>query len=292
MTNGEFPAELAAHLAGSIKTMRRRYRKRLARCQDAFSETSVHDLRIETRRVLAMLDLMRALHFQDSLKKTRKIFKKRLDAFDELRDTQVQLLLLKPLRRDFPEAREYDPLLRRREKRIIGELRHEIKRMKLVRLERRLKALEKQLRESAAAKSPERTKALAFAALRETFDRVTVLRQRVRRRNTETIHRMRVAFKRFRYVSEWLQPLFPGLTVKQLGQMQAYQGLMGDIQDMEVLIAAVKQAVQLALLPAYDVRHLLGKLMRRRRMLIDAFMAAADRLFEFQPDKFAQETQP
>src|SRR6185436_17907080 len=102
--NGEFPAELAAHLAGSIRTMRRRYRKRLACCQEAFSETSVHDLRIETRRVLAMLDLMRALHFQDSLKKTRRIFKKRLDTFDELRDTQVQLLLLKPLRRDFPEA--------------------------------------------------------------------------------------------------------------------------------------------------------------------------------------------
>jgi len=285
--NGEFPAELAAHLAGSIKAMRRRYRRRLARCQEEFSETSVHDLRIETRRMLALLDLMRALHFVDSLKKTRKIFKRRLDAFDELRDTQVQLLLLKPLRHDFPEARDFDLVLRRREKRIIGELRREIKRMKLVRLERRLKALEKQLHGSAAASSPERTRALAIAALHETYNYVTALRGRVRRSRTETIHRMRVAFKRFRYVSELLQPLFPGLTLKQLRQMQAYQGLMGDIQDMEVLTAAVKQAVQLALLPAHAVRHLLKELMRRRRRLIDAFMAAADRLFEFQPDKFA-----
>ena len=285
--NGEFPAELAAHLAGSIRTMRRRYRKRLARCQEAFSETSVHDLRIETRRVLAMLDLMRALHFRDSLKKTRRIFKKRLDAFDELRDTQVQLLLLKPLRCDFPETREFDPLLRRREQRLIGELRHEIKGMKHLRLERRLKALEKQLRESAGAKSPARTKALAAAALRETFDGVTVLRKRIRRSNTATIHRMRVAFKRYRYVSEWLQPFFPRLTLKQLRRMQAYQGLMGDIQDMEVLIATVKHAVQLALLPAADVRALLGELMRRRGVLIDTFMSAADRLSEFHPDTFA-----
>jgi len=286
--NAEFPAELAAHLRDSIKTMRRRYRKRLARCQVAFSEASVHDLRIETRRMLALLDLLRALHFEDSLRKTRKIFKRRLDAFDELRDTQVQLLLLKPLRREFPEARDFDLVLRRREKRIIGELRREIKRMKQVRLERRLKALEKQVRESAAASSLERTRALAIAALQETYDYVTSLQRRVRRSHTETIHRMRVAFKRFRYVSELLQPLFPKLTLKQLRQMQAYQGLMGDIQDMEVLIAAVKQAVQLALVPEHNVRHLLPELMRRRRGMIDAFMAAADRLFEFEPEWFTR----
>jgi CHAD domain-containing protein len=287
MLQDKFPAELASHLRESLKTMRRRYRKRLARCQEKFSEASVHDLRIETRRLLALLDLLRALHFEDSLRKTRKVFKRRLDAFDELRDTQVQLLLLKPLRRDFPEARDFDLVLRRREKRLIGELRREIKRMKQLRLERRLKALEKQVRESAAANSPERTRALAIAALHETYDYVAALRERVRRSHTETIHRLRVAFKRFRYVSELLQPLFPRLSLKQLGQMQAYQGLMGDIQDMEVLITAVKQAVQLALLPAHAVRHLLKELMRRRRALIDAFMAAADRLFEFQPDKFA-----
>src|SRR5882762_8215229 len=114
----EFPAALASHLAGSIKTMRRRYRKRLARSQKKFSESSVHDLRIETRRMLAMLDLLRALHFEYSLRKTRKIFKERLDAFDELRDTHVQLQLLKPFWRDFPEAREFDLLLRRREQRL------------------------------------------------------------------------------------------------------------------------------------------------------------------------------
>jgi CHAD domain-containing protein len=288
--NGEFPAELAAHLRDSVKMMRRRYRKRLARCQQEFSETSVHDLRIETRRMLAMLDLLRALHFQDSLRKIRKTFKQRLDAFDELRDTQVQLLLLRPLWRDFPEAREFDPLLRRRERRLIGELGKEIKRMKHVRLERRLRTLEKYLRKSASAKSTRSAKSLAAAALRETFNHVADLRKRVQRNHTATIHRLRVSFKRFRYVSELLQTFFPRLTTRRLREMQAYQGLMGDIQDMEVLIAAVKQAVQLALIPARDVRELLRDLSRRREALIEKFMLAADRLFEFHPDKFAQKT--
>lgn len=283
-----FPAELARHLAQGVRGLRRRYRRRLARCQEEFSESSVHDLRIETRRMLALVDLLRALHFEDSLRKLRKTYKRRLDAFDELRDTQVQLLLLKPLWRDFPEAREFVLVLRRREQRLIGELRKEIKRMKQLRLERRLKALEKQLERSAgrARRPPARLPVLA--ALREHFRSVAELRQRVRSANTATIHRLRVAFKRYRYMCELLQPLLPRLSAKPLRAMQAYQGLMGDIQDMEVLMAAVKQAVQLALVPAANVRALRRELSRRRRGLIGRFLAVADRLFEFQPDRFAQ----
>ena len=103
--NPDFPAELARHLAESVRAARRRYRKRLARCQDKFSENAVHELRIETRRILALLDLLEALRCAAPLKKLRKTFKRRLDAFDDLRDTHVQQVLLKPLWKDFPEAR-------------------------------------------------------------------------------------------------------------------------------------------------------------------------------------------
>jgi len=289
--NTEFPAELGAHLAGSIRTLRRRYRKRLARCQEKFSENAVHELRIETRRLLAMLDLLDALRVRDSLKKTRRVFKKRLDAFDELRDTHVQLSLLKPLCRDFPEAREFDLVLRRRERRLIGELRHQIKRTKQVRLERRLKALEKELHRAAGEKSAQSGTDLAASALRTTFGHVADLRRRVRRGDTRTIHRLRVSFKRFRYVSELLQPLFPRLTARRLREMQAYQTMMGGIQDIEVLIAAAKQAVQFVLVPAQAVRALHGELFRRRRTHIDAFMAGANLLWEFHPDKFVHKTE-
>ena len=101
---------LAASLAGRVKAERRRYGKRLERGRRKFSEKAVHDLRVETRRLLALLDVLIALHFPGPLKKIRKVFKKRLDAFDELRDTHVQLLLLKPLCQEFPEARELEAL--------------------------------------------------------------------------------------------------------------------------------------------------------------------------------------
>lgn len=284
----EFPAALAVHLAGSIRIMRRRYRKRLARCQKKFSESAVHGLRIETRRLLAMLDLLGALRLRDSLKKTRKVFKKRLDAFDELRDTHVQLSLLKPLCRDFPEAREFDLLLLRHEKELIAQLHQNIEAVKQARLERRLKALEKQLRRSAKAKSRKAGDSLAASALRDAFARVVHLRRQIRRTNTKTIHQMRVAFKRFRYMSELLQPMLPSLTKRHLHRMQEYQSKMGDIQDMEVLLAGLKDSVVERCLSAGLMRNLRSELLCRRRRLIDVFLAAIDGLFDFDPDKFAR----
>jgi len=282
----EFPAALAGHLSECIRELRRRYCKRLARCQIKFSESAVHELRIETRRLLAMLDLLDALRVREALKKTRRVFKRRLDAFDELRDTHVQLSLLKPFCRDFPETREYDLLLLRREQELIAQLRQDIKATKPGRLERRLKTLEKQLRKSAEAKARKTGRLLAAAALSETFARVVSLRQRVRPHNTKTIHQLRVGFKRFRYMSELLQAMLPRLTKKHLRRMQAYQSTMGDIQDMEVLLAGLKEAVAEKCLLAAPMRNLRHELLRRRRRLINVFVAAIDGLFEFDPKTF------
>ena len=83
-------------------------------------------MRTEMRRTLALLDLLEALRFEESLKKLRKTFKKRLDAFDDLRDTHVQLVLLRPLWPNFPEARELKKHLCKCEKRLVCELSQEI----------------------------------------------------------------------------------------------------------------------------------------------------------------------
>ncbi len=280
-------ASFAASLANRVKAERRRYRKRLERCQRKFSESAVHDLRIETRRLLAMLDLLRALHFPGPLRKIRKVFKKRLDAFDELRDTHVQLSLLKPLWRQFTEARELETLLCRRERRLTGDLCQGVHATKQARLERRLKTVEKQLR-GLAHKMPREVARLAIlAALREAFDRVVELRRRIHPNRTATIHRTRVAFKRFRYMCELLHPYLPGLKAKDLGRMRDYQAMMGNIQDIEVLLGDMRRSVADKEISGRVVGPLRRELLRRRRELIDIYLAAGDRLFEFEPNTSA-----
>ena len=278
---------LAALLASRVKAERRRYGKRLERGQREFSEKAVHDLRVETRRLLALLDVLLALHFPGPLRKIRKVFKKRLDAFDELRDTHVQLTLLKPLCREFPEARELDALLGRRAQRLTDELRKQVHATKHAHWERRLKTVEEELRGSAGKMAQEATRLAILAAVREAFAQVVALRQRIRPDRTATIHRTRVAFKRFRYMCELLCPYLPELKAEDLGRMREYQAMMGNIQDIVVLLAGVRRAVADKEISGRAVSDLRRELLRRRRELIDIYLAAADRLFDFEPNASA-----
>lgn len=271
------------HLVGRVDAVRRRYRKRLDRCHEKFSEAAVHELRVETRRVLALLDLLEALHFEDSLKKLRKTFKRRLDAFDALRDTQVQLRLLKPLWRDYPEARELRSRLRGHEKRLVSKLARKIGATKYGRPSRRLRQIQRALRDCLDAPTHATSDALASAVLQEAFDRVAALRRQVRPSDTATIHRARVAFKRFRYMSELLRPLLPAITAARLNRMREYQAMAGDIQDLEVLLARLSELVKKRELRPESVRRLRKELLRQRRRAIRLFMARIDDLFEFEP---------
>src|SRR5260221_8758584 len=81
-------------LSESLQARWKRYRKRLRQCQRKFSEEAVHDSRIETRRLLSLMELLGWFLGGDHLKKARRILKHHLNTFDELRDTQVQLIFV------------------------------------------------------------------------------------------------------------------------------------------------------------------------------------------------------
>src|SRR6185503_11427968 len=51
----------------------------------------------------------------------------------------------------------------------------------------------------------------------------------------ETIHRTRIAFKKFRYMMESLSPDFTGLGKRQLLVLARYQQRMGILQDLEII---------------------------------------------------------
>lgn len=283
--NPNFPPKLAGHLADGVHEARRRYRKRLARCQKKFSEKAVHDLRIETRRILALLDLLDALHFAQSLVKLRKTFKKRLDAFDELRDTHVQRVLLKPLWKKFPEANTFNKHLCKCEKRLERDMSREIKTCKSGGLNRKLKEIEKSLRKCAAHRAAIGSPGQAQILLGAAFRRVAILRRQIQRNKPATIHRMRVAFKRFRYTAELLQPFLPQYTPQRLERMKDFQGVAGDIQDVSVLLVRIEKEVKQGDLTAQCVKNLREELLRQERRAINSLMERIDELKDFEPEQ-------
>ena len=53
----------------------------------------------------------------------------------------------------------------------------------------------------------------------------------------EALHRMRLAFKKYRYAAEVLLPLFPKATEETTKRLHAFQTLLGTIHDCDVILA-------------------------------------------------------
>ena len=276
-------ADVLKHLGGSLKKQWRRYRKRLKRCQEHFSEDAVHASRVETRRLLSTIELLGAFIPEHDLQRARRALKHHLEAFGELRDTQVQLVYVGRMAGTFPDAHAFYDWLRDRKARFIRKTRKAVKHIQTKRLGRRLAVFEKEIRRRRKQVTREQALVIVQRAISRAFARVARLCRHVRAGDTQTIHRTRIAFKRFRYMVEALAPLLSEVTPDHRRAMRGYQCMMGDIQDMEVLLAALDKFVQKEGVDTRSARRLKKELVRWRQLLIEIYLNAAGRLRRFWP---------
>lgn len=239
-----------------------RYEKYLAerqRCLDAFSEDAIHDLRVAIRRILALVELLRAIDPAPRLEKLRRAFKTRLDSFDELRDTQVMLAEITSQREALPELAAIGAFLQKREKKLLKAAEKAVRGTKNKAVERRIE----KIRAGLAVKSQgDDLTASLLAAVDQVCLTVNKRKGRVDPAQPPTIHRVRIAFKKFRYMLEIIHPMLPGFPPKLLKKMQNYQTAMGEIQDVEVLLRTLEEFSPRAENPAlepvfrfYEQRH-------------------------------------
>jgi CHAD domain-containing protein len=192
----------------------------------------------------------------------------------------------------FPDAHAFYDWLRDRKTRFTRTTRKAVKHIKTKRLSRCLAAFEKEIRLQRKRITRERAFMIVQRATNQAFARVAQLCHHVRAGDTQTIHRTRVAFKHFRYKVEALSPLLPAVTEDHRRAMRGYQCMMGDIQDMEVLLAALDKFVQKEAVNAASARRLKKELVRWRQMLIQIYLNAAGRLRRFwPPPELKQSTQ-
>lgn len=217
-------------LLESLDERWKNYRVQLKLCREEFSNEAVHDLRVATRRMLALIQLLNTLSPRPRLKKLKRAFKDQLDEFDDLRDTQVILAELSEQMQELPQLRDFQKQLQFSEERLLRTLRKKIKHLET-------SEVTKRIRKTHASIVSETTDALD-TRLMQIVDEVF---QRVKRRHSliditrpATIHRVRVAFKSFRYMVEIVRPLLPDFPDENLKHMNDYQSLMGEIQDADV----------------------------------------------------------
>jgi CHAD domain-containing protein len=253
------------------------YHAELVRCRSEFSNEAVHDLRSSVRRMLAMIQLLNFLSPRPRLQKLNRAFKDQLDEFDELRDTQVMLAEISETIHELPQLRAFQDHLQDTEKKLLKTLRKKLKVIDLFDVSKRIR----RMRESLKAESDSNGD-LVQQILQAVDDAFLITKQRqnwINPAQANTIHRVRLSFKTVRYMVEIIHPLLEDFPSENLKSMHDYQSLMGEIQDVEIIMQALAEApLHVA---AFDPEPVRRYYERCHAEAISAYLDSADRLDMF-----------
>jgi CHAD domain-containing protein len=263
-------------LLDALKTRWDKYKAGLKTCRKEFSEEAVHDFRVAARRLLSCLDLLHAVMQEPKIKKMRRILKGELDDLDDLRDTQVLLADISETIHEAPFLRPFREYLQNKEKKLLRAAHKEIKSLKLAVLSKRIKKLGQSLGEFRQSDLD----ANLFSAVDEAY---TIVNQRyalVDQSQPATIHRLRIAFKKLRYMIEAIYDLLQNFPEDHLKRMHEYQAGMGDIQDMEVALQELANFGELAP-AAYDPDPALSYYKERHAVALSRYIEDKDEILTF-----------
>ncbi|HEY5550302.1 MAG TPA: CHAD domain-containing protein [Opitutaceae bacterium] len=271
------------HLADSLHANWRRYLKRLKRCRAKITKRAIHRSRVQTRRLFSQLDLLEGFIPANELKKARRPLKRHHALFRDIRDTQVQLAIVDDSIGRFVGAPAFAGWLQRKEVRVGGKARAALKRIKTKRLGQRLAAFEKKLMRCGRRMNKARASQMLRTSVVRMFDRVVDLDRKVDGKQPRTIHRVRVALKRFVYMIEALPESISGMTDHRLRAMRDYIAKLGAIQDVEVLLGGLKKFARKPGSLKVSVDAMFMEFSRRREKLIQEYLQSRSELSRLKP---------
>jgi CHAD domain-containing protein len=161
--------------------------------------------------------------------------KDQLDGFDGLRDTQVMLAEISGSIQEIPTLLPFQEYLQKKEKRLLRSVNKKFKQIKPGDTAKRIVKKREILEDRAIDKIPVRM-------LRAVDEAFLITQQRlgwVSSTDPATIHSVRLAFKKFRYLVEMIHPTLGNFPQDNLKRMKNYQGVMGRIQDIEILLRSL-----------------------------------------------------
>ena len=214
------------------------YGDELKRCRAEFSNEAVHDLRASARRMLAVIQLLNSTGPRRRLERLNRAFREQLEEFDGLRDVQVVLAELSETRQELPQLQEFEAYFQEMEKGLLKTLRKKLRIIDLFEVAKRIR----RTRESLKTESSARLRTQTLQAVDGEFLVTRRRRDWITQSQAASIHRVRSAFKSFRYMVEVVHPLLPDFPLENLERMNDYQSRMGEIQDVEVIMQMLADA--------------------------------------------------
>jgi len=227
--------ETAAFLAESGRTRSARFRECLKRAAaNPASDEAVHDLRVAIRRVLAWIAVRVALLGPDRRLRERDLSLKALmSPLGKLRDTHVKRDWIRNI---VPEGNEPSYLYSVQVASDVLRWEARVRERLGAQSTRRLRV---PLPKGAGGRGGRLEAAVPAAEFLGELERAVSkhLKAALDPAHPEALHRMRLAFKKYRYAAEVLLPLFPKATEETAKRLHAFQTLLGTIHDCDVILA-------------------------------------------------------
>jgi CHAD domain-containing protein len=225
---------LNARLAAALHERWRTFHQALKRCRQKFSTRAVHECRVEARRLLSNLDLIQSLAPQERFRKGRRPIRKCLKLLQPLRDVQVQENLARQSAiASFPLIRlELAKQRRRYRKKAVRG----IKSLEVQRARDLSEKMEELLYHERAMAEEAAIRQGLLKRLTGLYRTVIELRRDIDPGNVETIHRVRVAFKKFRYTIEPVRGLLKEFSSASMQDIKSLQEALGSLQDTDVYL--------------------------------------------------------
>jgi len=227
--------EATAFLEESGRTRATRFREQLTRASaDPTSDEAIHDLRVAIRRVLAWIAVRDILLGPDQrLREARVSLKALMSPLGKLRDAHVK--------RDWilhfvPEGDDPSYLYAVQVASNVLRWESRVRKCLGAQSARRLRV---PFPKGAGGLGGRLEAAILAPGLLGRLER-EVSRHRdaaLDPAHPEALHRMRLAFKKYRYAAEVLLPLFPKATEETANRLHAFQTLLGTIHDFDVILA-------------------------------------------------------
>jgi CHAD domain-containing protein len=201
------------------------------------TDDAVHDLRTSARRLLSVLESIKAVRDGKAVRRLSKRVKRILDRLSVPRDLSVERTTLARVGGNAGSLRGIERKLDLDYHASVERSRRLLDRVELDELRDEKKGIARRLRRSRGGeRSLERD---LLGAARAARDRVLERRAAVDPNRVQTLHQLRVALKKFRYLMEVVSPLVPGTTEAGLEALHALQTTLGDLHDLEVLSGAI-----------------------------------------------------
>jgi CHAD domain-containing protein len=219
-------------------------------------------------------------------RKAEGILKRQFKALGPLRDAQMQLERIRTLSKRFPQAAAFAKWLMAQEDKHLRYATRIISKLKPAKLEKIVRKAAGKGRVLVAKKGETDNRVHKF--LRKGFKQVETRYEALDRQDIETIHDLRIAFKKFRYLAEALVTGENSRGIK--AAMKPYQHLLGEIQDWDVVLKSLhKYCNHTGAKSFVEIGALRREIVGRRNAAVERFWSRREQVFKFAPGKIEKQ---